>query len=138
MGGCTHAHARFPDILCFDGAINRRKAAVKRIESQVRPFCRPRARTPLSPLFSIFLALALRLFFIPSRSLFLVPFLADVVKKPGPIRKTVTVTRLCSFARPARSGPSAHHYVTNVTAVRRSVDCHVLRGLVFGVVCAAS
>jgi len=32
-------HASRPGILCFDGAINRRKAAVKRIESQVRPFC---------------------------------------------------------------------------------------------------
>lgn len=39
--GCTHACARSPagHILCFDGAINRRKAAVKRIESRVRSVC---------------------------------------------------------------------------------------------------
>lgn len=39
--GCTHACARSPagHILCFDGAINRRKAAVKRIESRIRSVC---------------------------------------------------------------------------------------------------
>ena len=34
--GCTHACTLPAGILCFDSAINRREAAVKRIESQVR------------------------------------------------------------------------------------------------------
>lgn len=125
-------HASRPGILCFDGAINRRKAAVKRIESQVRPFCPAPFATLRS---SALLAFAHRLFLAPSR--FLVPFSADVVKRPAPFAGP-SLSHACSLARPARSGPSAHHYVTNVAAVRRSVGCHVPRGRFFGVVCAVS
>lgn len=125
-------HASRPGILCFDGAINRRKAAVKRIESQVRPFY----PAPFATLrFSALLAHARRPFLVPSR--FLVPFSADVVKRPAPFAG-LSLSHARSLARPARSGPSAHHYVTNVAAVRRSVGCHVLRGRFFGAVCAAS
>lgn len=137
--GCTHAHARFPGILCFDGAINRRKAAVKRIESQVRPFCWPRAISSLtlslSPRFSQSFSLSLYgcfSFFLPSSFLSRQMSLRD----PAPFARLSLSHAFCSLARPARSGPSARHYVTNVTAVRRSVDCHVPR--LFGVVCAAS
>lgn len=125
-------HASRPGILCFDGAINRRKAAVKRIESQVRPFC-PALFATLR--FSTPLAFAHELFLVPSR--FLVLFSAAVVKRPAPFAG-LSLSHACSLARPARSGPSAHHYVTNVAAVRRSVGCHVLRGRLFTVVCAAS
>lgn len=126
-------HASRPGILCFDGAINCRKAAVKRIESQVRPFCPALFFATLR--FSAPLAFAHRRSLVPSR--FLVSFSADVVKRPAPFAG-LSPSHACSLARPARSGPSARHYVTNVAAVRRSVGCHVLRGRLFGVVCAAS
>lgn len=106
-------HASRPGILCFDGAINRRKAAVKRIESQVRPFC-PAVFSTLHfsasfPLFS-FLGTVNR-FSLPLAS----SFLSQQMSLRGPPR-----LRDCHCHRPAHSlvphVPDLPHIITSLTS----------------------
>lgn len=116
-------HASRPGILCFDGAINRRKAAVKRIESQVRPFYPAPFATLRS---SALLAHARRPFLVPSR--FFVPSSADVVKRPAPF------ARDCHCHMLVRSlvlhVPDLPHIITSLTSRlsddRSAVTCFVV------------